>query len=646
MRQTWHVSPSQDPVLLRSDNNNHASSSASESRSPLLDSSERRTNQPATSSDTTLRRGESHRLAENVAASTATTATTQAVTETERDWRLLRALLIPSADVHSNSKVPTVDDVSRKLGANRVWGDGNEVMQLKAFARALALLDRQLSARDALLLAQRVASSVSAAKSGPSDGSSVELTALHRWLLCSQVGASGAASERFRSDSASQPTNVVDRVRHRLLQRIAASREDSSDARSPLDVVHVGLNSLQRSLKLMDSNRDKRLSKDELKVGLRKFGVDITFHELDYLFTHFDADRSGCISTDEFLVGMRGDVSARRLVFVHQAFDLLDKDGDGAVTLQELASMYDTSKHPDVLSGRLTPDEALKLFAAQWESASERDGVITRREFEDYYTNLSASIDSDDYFELMMRNAWHITGGEGACANSTNRRVLVTDADGRQRVEEIQNDLGIKASDQAAMHANLAKRGVVGRGGTLEMYGASSDVASKTTNHPRVAPSVPLQTHRGLEPPPWQKASHSARGHGTLQCKSAVPPRAFHRRRVLEVAEWPSPAALESVSMGTTKAAPSAATGSHSAARGDTLASTRLQQREMERGARQRAAQLIQNHFRGFKARKFVECVRRKVAAEKQRSERTRLEEAETRKKKVVRAALRTYHGF
>ena len=62
---------------------------------------------------------------------------------------------------------------------------------------------------------------------------------------------------------------------------------------------------------------------------------------------------------------------------------------------------------------------------------------VTFTEFSDYYSSVSASIDDDDYFELMMRNSWHISGGEGWCANSSCRRVLVTHADGRQTVEEI-----------------------------------------------------------------------------------------------------------------------------------------------------------------------------------------------------------------
>jgi len=41
---------------------------------------------------------------------------------------------------------------------------------------------------------------------------------------------------------------------------------------------------------------------------------------------------------------------------------------------------------------------------------TEMDHVITREEFQEYYDNVSASIDDDKYFELMMINAWKLDG--------------------------------------------------------------------------------------------------------------------------------------------------------------------------------------------------------------------------------------------
>jgi len=71
-------------------------------------------------------------------------------------------------------------------------------------------------------------------------------------------------------------------------------------------------------------------------------------------------------------------------------------------------------------------------FMQQWDSS--RDGNVTFAEWVEYFTDLSASVDEDDYWELMMRNAWHIEGGEGAMENTSIPRELIIGADGSQKV--------------------------------------------------------------------------------------------------------------------------------------------------------------------------------------------------------------------
>ena len=43
-------------------------------------------------------------------------------------------------------------------------------------------------------------------------------------------------------------------------------------------------------------------------------------------------------------------------------------------------------------------------------NSTNPDHTVTKEEFEEYYNNVSASIDNDEYFSLMMNNAWNLDG--------------------------------------------------------------------------------------------------------------------------------------------------------------------------------------------------------------------------------------------
>ena len=183
----------------------------------------------------------------------------------------------------------------------------------------------------------------------------------------------------------------------------------------------------------MDDNGDKHLDKYEFQWGLRENGHVLNPKQMDELFNFFDENGDGRISYDEFLKALRGDLNERRLGLVKLAYAKLDKNGDATVNIMDMKLAYDVTKHPNFIDRSKTADQILKEFMAQWDTI-EKDGTVTFEEFANYYKDVSASIDGDDEFELMIRNAWHIAGGEGWCENTTIPRHLVTDPDGTQRV--------------------------------------------------------------------------------------------------------------------------------------------------------------------------------------------------------------------
>ena len=215
---------------------------------------------------------------------------------------------------------------------------------------------------------------------------------------------------------------------------------------------------------------------------MKDFKVVVTNDEVDAIFSYFDSDGDGSINFDEFLLGLTGPLNERRSNLVLKAFKLMDKTGDGQVTIEELSGVYDVSLNPDVVAGKMTEEEALRKFLDAFDSKN-KDGIVTQKEFKDYYRNIGASIDDDDYFELMIRNAWHISGGKGAYANTTCRRVLVTHTDGRQTVEEITDDLGIAPDDIKMMKRNLLKRGIKAK--AIKTFGQAGAAKGKVWQEKR-----------------------------------------------------------------------------------------------------------------------------------------------------------------
>lgn len=192
---------------------------------------------------------------------------------------------------------------------------------------------------------------------------------------------------------------LIERVRQRIKERGAR-----------------GILNLGKSFKIMDDDNSGALDSNEFAKALKSYRISSDPLEIEAIFDKFDPDNNGEINYDEFLREIMGPMNKRRVALAKKAFAAIDSDRSGVLDLNDIRGRYNAKKHPDVLSGKQTEEDILYEFLDTFEQAyaikhgnqRTRDRSVNMDEWLEYYQNISASIDNDDYFELMMTNTWNL----------------------------------------------------------------------------------------------------------------------------------------------------------------------------------------------------------------------------------------------
>ena len=174
-----------------------------------------------------------------------------------------------------------------------------------------------------------------------------------------------------------------------------------------------GIIGLGRAFRVIDDNNDGCLDHDEFAKAMRDYRISQDPAETQAIFEIFDTDKTGTISYNEFLRTIVGEMNDFRRNLATQAFKKFDKTGDGQIDINDLKISHSAKKHPDVMMGKKTEQEVLYEFLDTFESHYAllhpecRDHVINLNEWLEYYNNVSCNIEHDEYFEIMMRNAYN-----------------------------------------------------------------------------------------------------------------------------------------------------------------------------------------------------------------------------------------------
>ena len=175
---------------------------------------------------------------------------------------------------------------------------------------------------------------------------------------------------------------------------------------------HESLSELIRCFDSMDTNKDRVLSLNEFRQGVRKFGLSnvVSDDDIRNLYNYMDISGDALLSLDEFLQGIRGELNAVRKKYIRWAYTKLDETCDEQVPVDRVVELFNPENHPDVKGGRKTKREAVtSLILAFDNSKSVSTPMVSYRAFESYNSNLSVFVDNDNEFISMMKGIWQIS---------------------------------------------------------------------------------------------------------------------------------------------------------------------------------------------------------------------------------------------
>ncbi|ETK91059.1 hypothetical protein F441_05427 [Phytophthora nicotianae CJ01A1] len=152
------------------------------------------------------------------------------------------------------------------------------------------------------------------------------------------------------------------------------------------------------------------LTNSVLKRLLTDFRVSITDVDVWALVQRVNqsAEEDGRVTADAIRNLIFGALSGRKLEFVQSAFDALDRKGVGYLSLQDVLAAHDAARHPAVMFGEQTTEQAAREFQTAFMTAARRTGTafVSWAQWLMYFQCVAAQSPSDEYFELLMKRVW------------------------------------------------------------------------------------------------------------------------------------------------------------------------------------------------------------------------------------------------
>jgi len=209
----------------------------------------------------------------------------------------------------------------------------------------------------------------------------------------------------------------------------------------------------------------KLLIKQELGRALESsHDVD---RDLRLLFSELTSSHTLDIHILTAVLSENSPMNARRKQLVRSAFRKIDANSQGGVPAASIFDCFTAREHPCVLAGSRTneavTEEFHEMLATEGITLGGED-LCNFDQFVDAHEHLSSVLADDNEFEKVVRGVWQValapspSGEDDTNAGKATVKVIVTRADGRATLEEIDESIYAQVKDDHHLKIIIAQQ--------------------------------------------------------------------------------------------------------------------------------------------------------------------------------------------
>ena len=209
--------------------------------------------------------------------------------------------------------------------------------------------------------------------------------------------------------------------------------------------------SFAHHLKSNEDKSTKTTSLETLISTLELLQININTDDVINFFACLDYEQTGKVLTEEILRIILGEISENRKIAIITKFSEMDKDKTGYLPIKFLKNVFNAKFHPDCFLKQKPENEVFDEFMFTFEVFCFLKNIspeknISYRDFVEYYTPISSSIQDDNYFNDILLGSWNID--EEKHNKKITNEINMNNPNANQLNNEISNNNMINQNNQ------------------------------------------------------------------------------------------------------------------------------------------------------------------------------------------------------